>query len=244
MTDDPLPLAAGQVIPYWPSGKGGPRYDLRVPSVLEVEDFEVEKARAGIRFRSNVEMCDLMAAEIRARGDGFQAMVDVVDNARAWFAEQADLDAEDRAAMPDDFGSLFAEIERKLLAVSANYRAAMAERTASINKVGIVSARQFLAGWSDIFDADGAPIPFCAGLDGRVEDGSLAQLIRRNKVELITVGLRAHALARPGADTRKNSPSPSPSSRSPDAIPPTGRQTADPAGKSTARSTRKIRRAA
>lgn len=233
---DQLPIAAGQVIPFWPRGKSGPLYRIRVASILEAEDFEVEKARAGVRFQSNADLCTLMTAEIEARGDGFGELVNIADLAKNWFVEQAGLEAEDRSAMPEDFRQLFIDLEAELLRSSDTYRAAVAERSASLNKLALTACRMFVVGW------DGVDVPCVRGLDGRLTEPTLSALIGRDKLETITVGLRANALAQPGADTRKNLPSPSRSTPSPKASPAKDRSTAVRAGSPVASNTRKTPR--
>lgn len=234
-----LPIAAGQIIPFWPEGEGPtkPCYRIRVPDVLQVEDYEVEKARAGVRFLDYVDLCDLMEKEVTARG-AIPEMLQVIDGARAWFKEKAAGDLEPDAAMPVDIQPLFAELERKVIDVSGDYRAALRERGSALVKVGFTAFRQFVVGWENV------DVPFDADLDGRMTKETLAAHVALSKGRVVEVGLRANVLALPGADTRKNSPSPSRSTPSPAPSTATARRTAARAGKSTAKSTKKTPRAA
>ena len=249
-----LPISTRSRFPFQPRGEGGNTYYLAVPSVLDVEDFQVELRAKGFTYPTNDALLDIIVDELTQRGPAgppspenpggvlkFALLIDMVEDVRRFSREQADLAIGDRENLPTETAEAFAELERKMTATSEEYRRALAQRTGAMNKLALIAFSQFVRNWT-VLDADGKPIPFPMGDDGKITEEGLGAALARDREEIIAVGFKAHSLTVPGADTRKNSPSLSRSRMSPAASPKTAQRTAAPAGKSTASSTRKTPR--
>ena len=124
-----LPISTRSRFPFQPRGEGGNTYYLAVPSVLDVEDFQVELRAKGFTYPTNDALLDIIVDELTQRGPAgppspenpggvlkFALLIDMVEDVRRFSREQADLAIGDRENLPTETAEAFAVMAARIAA--------------------------------------------------------------------------------------------------------------------------------